>query len=148
MNVGVRPTAHSVSHTLSIQAWTDVIRARQLGADLASSLGFGTVDQTRIATAISEITRNVIEHSGTTGEMWIGDITKDRLTGVLIVVEDAGCGIADIAAAMQRRSSTSVASLGAGLPGSQRIMDEFGIESAPGKGTVVRMIKWLLAEAR
>ncbi len=143
MNLDVR-LVHARQELVSVEITTSagVVRARQAGSSLAATLGFGAVDQTKIATAISEIARNVLQHSGTVGhaKLWRD---PDGRSGMLIEVDDHGCGIPDIAAAMRDGDSTAVASLGAGLRGSRCLMDVFEIHSAVGTGTLVRMIKWL-----
>mgnify|MGYP000852580060 CR=1 FL=1 len=130
------PTVH-----VRIAESPDVIRARQAGRDLAVSLGFGKVDQIRIATAISELARNILQHSGTTGDVTLRAVTDHHRTGVEILVCDAGVGIADVERALQDGYS-SAGSLGAGLPGSRRLMDHFDIQTAPGKGVRIHMERW------
>mgnify|MGYP000869409492 FL=1 len=129
--------------TLPITSSTDVIRARQLGIDVAQDMGFGRIDQTRVATAISEICRNVVQHSGSSGELRLELGTHGTRRGLRMVVTDRGRGITDVEAAMQDGFSTSVSSLGAGLPGSKRLMDSFEIVTQVGRGTTVQMVKWL-----
>ncbi|HXE36831.1 MAG TPA: anti-sigma regulatory factor, partial [Azonexus sp.] len=97
---------------------------------------------TLIATAISEVTRNILTYAGN-GELSLRLIQQAQKMGVLIVARDRGPGIADLAAAMQDGFSTS-GSLGLGLPGSKRLMDEFAVASEVGQGTTVTMTKWKL----
>lgn len=130
---------------VGIRSSEDVIRARQAASKVAVQLGFGAVDRTRIATAVSEIARNVLQHSGAAGELVLEELVVGVRRGLGVVVSDAGCGIANVESAARDGDSTSVISLGAGLPGSRRLMDEFVIESAVGRGTTVRMVKWLRA---
>lgn len=108
----------------------DIVLARRLARELAASLGFGKADQTRLATAVSELTRNVIEYAGN-GECQIFDTSDAIFNCVKVIVEDHGPGIADIETAMQDGFSTG-GSLGAGLPGTRRLIDSFKIESQPG----------------
>jgi serine/threonine-protein kinase RsbT len=108
----------------------DVVLARQLARRLAAQLGFGKADQTRLATAVSELTRNVIEYAGN-GECLVFDASDDVFRCIRIVVEDHGPGIADLGRAMQDGYSTG-GSLGAGLPGTKRLVNSFLIESSPG----------------
>jgi len=120
----------------------DIVRARALAKMLAQELGFGIVDQTRIATAISELARNVIVHA-TEGDLEIRPASReDGGKGLEIIVSDSGPGIADIEKAMRGGYSTS-GGLGAGLVGVKRLMSEFRIESAAGQGTRVWVRKWL-----
>src|SRR5512146_2610418 len=109
----------------------DIVQARQQGRDLAAGLGFSPGSLALIATAISEITRNVIEYAAR-GDMLIRVVRQGARRGVEIVVEDEGPGIADLEQAMQDGYSTG-GGLGLGLPGARRLMDEFEIESIVGK---------------
>ena len=101
---------------------------------MARHLGFGLADQTRLATAISELTRNVIQYAGQ-GVCFVSDESDGQMIRVKIVVEDNGPGIPDIEQALEPGFSTS-GGLGAGLPGARRLVHEFHIESEPG-GTKV-----------
>lgn len=125
---------------VAIQRDGDIIAARQKGRDLAAQAGFKGSDLTIIATAISEIARNIIVFAEQ-GEVSVRVIEKGGKRGVLIVAEDHGPGIADIEQAMRDGFSTGK-SLGLGLPGAKRLMDEFEIVSELGKGTVITMRKW------
>ena len=125
---------------LTIQRDGDIIAARQEGRDLAAQAGFKGSDLTIIATAISEIARNIIVFAQQ-GEVSLRVIEKAGKRGVLIVAEDRGPGIADIEQAMRDGFSTGK-SLGLGLPGAKRLMDEFEIVSQLGKGTTITMRKW------
>lgn len=117
-----------------------IVAVRQKVRELATDMGFGAVDQTRIATAVSELARNIYRFAGK-GMVTIFSLGGDR-KGIQIVCEDNGPGIADIELAMTDGYST-VKSLGLGLPGAKRLMDEFQIESEPDKGTKVTITKWL-----
>ncbi|MDE3840715.1 ATP-binding protein [Bacillus methanolicus] len=119
----------------------DIVAARQLGRNVAKELGFGTVDQARITTAISELARNIYLYAGK-GQICIEKIHDGGKKGVRIVAVDSGPGIADIRKVMEDGFSTS-GGLGAGLPGVKRLMDEFEIDSVPGKGTDIKATKWL-----
>ncbi len=125
---------------ISIVREPDIVQARQQGRDLAAGLGFSPGSLALIATAISEITRNVIEYA-TRGDMRIRVVQQGTRRGVEIVVEDEGPGIPDLDQAMLDGYSTG-GGLGLGLPGARRLMDEFEIESILGKGTRVVMRKW------
>jgi serine/threonine-protein kinase RsbT len=118
----------------------DIVMARQVGREMASQLGFGLSDLTLIATAISEITRNIVDHAGN-GEIEIKISDNGNNPGITIIARDKGPGIEDIGLAMQD-GYTSKNGLGLGLPGSQRIMDEFQISSEVGEGTTIVMKKW------
>jgi serine/threonine-protein kinase RsbT len=118
---------------------SDIVIARQKGRALAAEVGFSSCDQTLIATAISEIARNIITYA-TKGEVSFSTIENGQ-QGLSITAVDEGPGIANLDQAMQNGYSTA-GSLGLGLPGAKRMMDEFEISSEPGKGTTVRMKKW------
>lgn len=120
-----------------------IIVARQTARELAKTLGFGMVDQSRIATAVSELARNVVRYAKGPGEMVVRQLEPSTrgAVGLEIVVSDRGPGIADIEEAM-REGFTTGSGLGLGLPGARRLVDEMRIESAPGAGTVVTIRKW------
>ncbi|HEY5531157.1 MAG TPA: anti-sigma regulatory factor, partial [Candidatus Anoxymicrobiaceae bacterium] len=103
-------------------------------------LGFSVSDLTLIATAISEISRNIVDHAGS-GEIEFNVTDNGINPGITIIARDTGPGIGDIELAMQD-GYTSKKGLGLGLPGSQRIMDDFKIQSTVGQGTTVVMKKW------
>ncbi len=115
---------------LELRVESDVVAARQTGREMARELGFGVADQTRLATAISELTRNVIVHAGE-GVCRIYDRSDAQAARVQVVAEDKGAGIPDIEQAMAQGFSTG-GGLGAGLPGAKRLVQEFDIESEPG----------------
>lgn len=119
----------------------DIVAARQLGRNVAKELGFGTVDQARITTAISELARNIYLYAGK-GRIEIQQITQNGLKGILIIAADDGPGIPDIRQVMEDGFTTS-GGLGAGLPGVKRLMDDFKIETIVGEGTDIRATKWL-----
>lgn len=123
-----------------INEW-DIVAARQLGRNVAKELGFGTVDQARITTAISELARNIYLYAGQ-GQICIEKIYKSGKAGLKVVATDNGPGIKDIRQVMEDGYSTS-GGLGAGLPGVRRLMDEFQIDSMPGTGTEVTATKWV-----
>jgi serine/threonine-protein kinase RsbT len=120
----------------------DIVTARQLGRELASAAGFTGSDLTLIATAISEVARNIVIYANR-GEIRLERTSRDGRQGILVVAEDNGPGIPDIEQAMQDGFSTG-RSLGLGLPGARRLMDEFEIVSEVGRGTTVTMRKWRL----
>jgi serine/threonine-protein kinase RsbT len=119
----------------------DIVAARQLGRNVAKELGFGTVDQARITTAISELARNIYLYAGQ-GQICIEKIYDGGKAGLKIIAADNGPGINDIRQVMEDGFSTS-GGLGAGLPGVKRLMDEFDIDSSPGSGTDIIATKWL-----
>ena len=121
----------------------DMIVARQRARAIAADLGFGAVDQSRIATAVSELTRNVLRYAdGGRGEVLIREVAAPSGgRGIEVVVSDNGPGIADIEKALHA-GYTSGRGLGMGLPGTKRLMDEMEIDSALGRGTVVTVRKW------
>jgi serine/threonine-protein kinase RsbT len=124
---------------VSIERETDVVTARQKGRELASACGFSTTDQTLIALAISELARNIVVYAER-GEIVINTAPGDR-PGIEIIARDRGPGIQDVELALRDGYSTTK-SLGLGLPGARRVMDEFEIDSGPGKGTTVTVRKW------
>ena len=126
--------------SVPVRSEADLVTARQRGREIASSLNFSSSELTLIATAISEVTRNILSYAGS-GELKLELVQDGRKRGVSIVASDRGPGIADLFSAMQDGFSTS-GSLGLGLPGSKRLMDEFNVVSEVGKGTTVSMTKW------
>lgn len=118
-----------------------ILDARKQGRAMAAELGFSGSDLTLIATAISELARNIVQHAGA-GEITLAPVDHVGKVGLSIVARDQGPGIADVELALQDGYS-SVRSLGLGLPGARRLMDEFQIESEAGTGTVVRAVKWV-----
>lgn len=123
-----------------IKADVDIVMARQRARNLVSTLHYSSSELTLIATAISEIARNIVSYAGE-GEIVLRLANRGRRRGLVIIARDRGPGIADIERAMQDGYSTSKG-LGLGLPGSKRLMDEFELVSELGKGTTVTMVKW------
>lgn len=126
--------------TVPIAADADIVVARGEGRALAGKLGFSRTDATLIATAISEIGRNILVHAGA-GEVEIGREGDDHRVGIVVVARDEGPGIADVQRALEEGYATG-GGLGLGLPGSRRLMDEFDIDTKLGHGTTVTMRKW------
>ena len=118
----------------------DIVTARQKGRELAAAGGFSRTDQTLIATAISEVARNIVVHAER-GEIILSALEQPGRRGVMVVARDEGPGIANPELAMRDGYSTAN-SLGMGLPGARRIMDEFDLLSTPGHGTTITMKKW------
>lgn len=127
--------------TVAIEHERDVVVARQKGRELAARAGFGGTDQTLVATAISEIARNVVVYAKR-GEVLLRVLHEGGRRGLLVVATDQGPGIPDIALAMKDGYSTG-RSLGVGLPGARRLMDELEVASEVGRGTTVTMRKWV-----
>jgi serine/threonine-protein kinase RsbT len=127
-----------------IQTDADLVTARAQGRALAQRLGFRPPDPTLIATAISELARNLVMHVGH-GEIIMRPLLEPRRYGVLVIVRDDGQGITDVDAALQV-GHASRGGLGLGLPGARRLMDDFEVESELGKGTTVTMRKWRLRD--
>lgn len=125
---------------VAVHSDADVVIARQRGREIASLLGFSASDLALIATAISELARNIVLYAGS-GEIEIGRLEQKDRRGIIIVARDQGPGIANIAQAMRDGFSTS-GGLGLGLPGVKRLMDEFEISSRPGRGTTVTVRRW------
>lgn len=125
---------------VNIKKEWDIVGARQVGRDIAKQIGFGTVDQARIATAISEMARNIYLYAGK-GKICFDVVDTINQKGICMVAIDAGPGIDDISQALEDGYTTS-GGLGAGLPGVRRLMDEFDIKSEKGKGTEIKTIKW------
>jgi serine/threonine-protein kinase RsbT len=118
----------------------DIVAARRTARELATQVGFSGSDLTIIATAISEVARNIVVYANR-GEIVLSAVQRGNRRGVLVVARDEGPGIPDIPRAMQDGFSTGQ-SLGLGLPGAKRLMDEFEISSEIGKGTTITMRKW------
>jgi serine/threonine-protein kinase RsbT len=123
-----------------IRSDVDVVNARQQARSLVSGLRFSSSDLTLIATAISEVARNIVAYAGR-GEIVLRVVQREARRGLVVIARDRGPGIPDIEEAMQDGFSTS-GGLGLGLPGSKRLMDEFEIVSDVGKGTEITMTKW------
>jgi serine/threonine-protein kinase RsbT len=126
--------------SLAIRREQDVVPFRNRVKEVATKIGMGLVNQTKLITAASELARNMLKYAGG-GTAKIEAVSKGRENGVRIVFEDKGPGIKDLAQAMKDGFSTGK-SLGLGLPGSKRLVSEFDIQTEPGKGTTVTIIKW------
>jgi serine/threonine-protein kinase RsbT len=126
--------------TLPIQNSSDVVLARQKVRQLAQELRFTLVDQTKLVTAASELARNTLDH-GKGGRMVIDIVENLSRTGLQLVFEDQGPGIPDIQAAL-RDGFTTGSGMGLGLGGSKRLVSDFDIQSQPGQGTRVTVVRW------
>ncbi|MGB8217229.1 MAG: anti-sigma regulatory factor [Candidatus Methanoperedens sp.] len=131
---------------IPIDSEIDIVTARQKGREMAARLGFQSTELTLIATAISEVARNIVEYARD-GEISLNVAAQGDKRGIVVIACDNGPGIPDIKLAMQDGYSTGN-SLGLGLPGAKRLMDEFEIVSEVGKGTKITMKKWLHKNGR
>ena len=133
--------APETEERIAIESDNDVVTARQRARALAAEVELTSTDQTLLATAISEVARNITTYA-TRGEVLLS-IVRDNggREGIRVVARDNGPGIADIEQALQD-GYTSGGGLGLGLPGARRLVDEFQIESAPSEGTTVTLVKW------
>jgi serine/threonine-protein kinase RsbT len=129
------------SKSIALKSERDISNARAQVRVIAAALGFRLIDQTRLATVASELSRNVIKYGG--GGQLIAQPTleSDGRSGLRLIFEDKGPGIEDIEAAMRDGFSTG-RGLGKGLPGSKRLVDEFKIESEMGLGTRITVVSW------
>lgn len=119
-----------------------IVTSRGAVRELARSMGFGTVDQTRIATAVSEIVRNVVLYAEQGAITFAVHDSGRGDSGIEVVIEDEGPGIEDMNMVLDGGYSTS-GGFGRGVAGARTLVDEFHIDSEPGKGTRVEMRKWL-----
>ena len=123
-----------------IRSDADIVEARQAGRDLAIRIGLGDIEATKVATAIAEVARNMLLFAGT-GEIVLSTEARGRLSGLVVVARDHGPGISDVPMALQDGTSTN-GGLGLGLPTARRMMDEFEVVSAQGRGTTITMKRW------
>ena len=128
------------SDEVALRSGEDVVRLRQAVRERAVAAGFTLVDQTKVVTAASELGRNTIQYGGG-GTARIEMVVNGTRRGLRLEFTDHGPGIADIQLAM-KEGYTSGGGLGLGLPGAKRLSDEFRIESEPGKGTRVVILRW------
>lgn len=126
---------------IAIESDADVVTARQRARELAADLELSSTDQTLLATAISEVARNITTYA-TRGEVRLRIIRDNGgRQGVEVVAQDDGPGIDDLGRAMQDGYTTG-GGLGLGLPGARRLVDEFDVQSVVGQGTTVTLVKW------
>ncbi|HEU5011720.1 MAG TPA: anti-sigma regulatory factor [Roseiflexaceae bacterium] len=130
----------SQSKVAPIRSDLDIVIARTLARDTAKAIGFGAIDQARIATAVSELARNIFLYAGS-GTVTVKGLDRNGRKGIEIVCDDQGPGITNIDLVMQDGYSTS-RGMGMGLPGAKRLMDEFDIRSREGEGTTITCRKW------
>jgi serine/threonine-protein kinase RsbT len=122
--------------TIPIEREGDIVRAREMGRAMCKSLGFSEVGQTKVATAISELSRNIFQYAGR-GEVRMGPSSGGAIE---VVASDRGPGIADLTAVLSP-GYRSKRGMGMGLKGTRRLVDELDIDSRPGVGTTVRFSK-------
>jgi serine/threonine-protein kinase RsbT len=129
---------------ISIASDTDIVKARQVGREMAATGGCGATDLTMVATAISEIARNMLTHAGG-GDVQFELVEHNGRRSLLITAHDDGPGIVDVNRALEDGFTTGEG-LGLGLPGARRLMDEFTVITEPQRGTTVIMRKWCSGE--
>jgi serine/threonine-protein kinase RsbT len=128
------------TETIPIQNSSDVVVVRQRVRALTIEMKFSLVEQTKIVTAASELGRNTLEHGGG-GSLELGIIVNGARRGLRMYFSDQGPGIPDVAAAL-RDGYTTGGGMGLGLGGSKRLMNEFEIDTKPGSGTRITVIRW------
>jgi serine/threonine-protein kinase RsbT len=128
---------------VAIRTDADVVTARQEARTMGADLGFSSTDLTLLATAISEVARNITTYAGE-GEVTLRVLDQDGRRGIEVLASDEGPGITDVELAMQDGYTTGNG-LGLGLPGTRRLVDDFDLRTAPGAGTTVRLVKWIRA---
>ena len=126
--------------TASIKSSSDIVKVRQLVRDWAIALGFSLVEQTKMVTAASELARNALDYGGG-GEVYLEALNNERRRGLKVTFVDEGPGIADLEQALRDGFSTG-RGMGLGLGGAKRLVNEFAIDSAPGRGTKVIITRW------
>ena len=136
----MKAAAIPVEVRVTVGADVDIVAARQKGRTLAAQCGLSSTDLAVVATAISELARNIVRYA-VRGEIVLRRVENGTKRGIEVVATDDGPGISDVPLAMQDGYSTS-GGLGLGLPGVRRLMDEFDIVSRFGKGTTVTVKKW------
>ena len=124
---------------IPVSKMQDVLLARMIAREEAGRIGFAAQTLTQIATIVSELTRNVVQHAGAAGTFQAFEAVSGTRTGLLIVVEDGGSGIADINRVLEGTAP------GAGIPGCRKLADDFTIRSTSNVGTCVRALKWATA---
>ena len=139
--------ADELASVIPIESDADVVTARQRARQMAGELELTSTDQTLLATAISEVARNITTYA-VRGEVHLSVVRDDNgREGIQVVASDDGPGIADLDLALQD-GYTSGGGLGLGLPGARRLVDDFSIETAPGRGTKVTLVMWARPNSR
>ena len=127
---------------IDISTEKDIVIARQAARALAQEMGFGLIDQSRVATAVSELARNVVRYATDgRGRVYIRELARDGREGLEVVVQDEGPGMENPEAALEAGFTTG-RGMGLGLSGTRRLMDEMQLDSRVGKGTTVTIRKW------
>jgi serine/threonine-protein kinase RsbT len=126
---------------VQVDSESGILQARQTARAIAADLGFDLTSQTLIATAISELARNILKYAGR-GEILLRPVARNGARGLTVVAADKGPGIADLALALTDGFSTG-RGLGLGLPGTKRLMHDFDLTSEVGEGTVVTATRWV-----
>jgi len=127
--------------SIQIETSTDIVRVRRKVREIATTLGFSITDVARIVTAASELARNIVQFAGSGVMQWT-ILRRNELIGIQLIFVDKGPGIPDVELAM-REGYSSGNGLGMGLPGVKKLMDEMEVKSKIGKGTKIKIIKWL-----
>jgi serine/threonine-protein kinase RsbT len=129
------------AYRVAITTDQDVVTARQRARSMGGELGFTSTDLTLLATAISEVARNITAYAGE-GEVRLSVVRgANGRQGIEVIARDEGPGIANVELALQDGYTTG-GGLGLGLPGARRLVDEFELRTTPGEGTTVRLVKW------
>jgi serine/threonine-protein kinase RsbT len=131
---------------IAIESDADVVTARQRARELAADLELSSTDQTLLATAISEVARNITTYAQR-GEVLVSVVEDEERRGIQVIARDHGPGIEDLERALQDGYTTG-GGLGLGLPGARRLVDDFSIDSSPGRGTTVTLVKWSRSPGR
>lgn len=123
-----------------IQSSSDIVKIRQLVREWVVKLGFSLVDQTKLVTAASELARNTLDHGGG-GQVRVEALNSESRRGVRVTFSDQGPGIEDVEQAMKDGYTTG-SGMGLGLGGAKRLVNDFVIDSEPGQGTKVTIVRW------
>lgn len=123
-----------------IESSSDVVKVRQLVREWAVAMGFTLVDQTKVVTAASELARNALDHGGG-GEVRLEALNNATRRGLRLTFSDQGAGIADVEQALKDGYTTG-SGMGLGLGGARRLVNDFTIDSAPGRGTRITIVRW------
>ena len=128
------------AESMEIRSSDDVVLVRQAVRKKSVAMGFGLVDQTKVVTASSELARNTLDYGGG-GKVLVETVENERRSGLRVTFEDQGPGIPDITLALSDGYTTG-SGMGLGLGGAKRLSDEFEIDSKPGEGTRVSILRW------
>ena len=128
------------NETLPIKSSSDIVKVRQFAREWAVSLGFSLVEQTKVVTAASELARNALDYGGG-GQVELEVLQNELRQGLKLTFADQGPGIADVEQALKDGFTTG-SGMGLGLGGAKRLVNEFEIDSAPGRGTKVSITRW------